>query len=105
MYELDFFGLISCGGIEFMTWLCCFMSLFTVMMGLVWPLVEMLFKRWDVEEMMEACREIDSELLEEVSNEIVLLERQEIGLIPLVRRREMLEYQIDHIWSTPICLT
>jgi hypothetical protein len=125
MYELDFFGLINGVGIEFLAWFIATLSISTVIMGLIWPMMEGLFQKWEAEELMEVLREIDAEVLEEMGTEIVQLEAAEAklmwhidpglpgvwtdmawkSLVPIVRRRETLEQQLDHIWSTPILLT
>lgn len=125
MYELDFFGMISSGGIEWMAWITAVISFFFILMGLMWPWMEKLFLRWEVEELMEAVAEIDVELLEKIGKEIDILARQENallwhinpsrgpdwismawnGLEPIVRKREMLEEQVTYIWMTPIILT
>lgn len=124
MFELDFFGLINGAGVEFLAFWVSVTSICTVMMGLIWPFMERLFQKWDIEELAASCQEIDAELLEKVAQEITILEKQERalmwhispsralewsdmawnGLVPIIRRREALEATLDFIWNTPIIL-
>lgn len=119
------FGMINSVMVEFAVWLVTFSSINFVLMGLIWPLVERWMEAGEAEELVEACREIDAQLLEKIGKEIDILARQErallwhinpgrtsdwismawSGLEPIVRRREMLEEQITYIWMTPIILT
>lgn len=123
MFELDFFGLISGAGVEWMTFCVILASLFTVLSGAIWPLMEKWMGEVEAEELLASCQEIDAEALEELSTRLVLVEKMEeawLVRLPtlsvvdgrvawkkiqmLARRREELDYQIDAIWYVPLLM-
>lgn len=123
MFELDFFSLINGAGVEWMTFCVVLSSIFVILSGAIWPLMERWMERVEKEELVKACGEIDAGELEMLSTRLLLVEKMEQAWLvrlpaldpadlrvawkkiqAFTRRREELDYQIDAIWCVPLVM-
>lgn len=93
MFELDFFGLINGAGIDWMVFVTVLTSLFTVLSGAIWPLMEKWMEKVEAESLLAACQEIDAGELERLSREIEEMENWMQKLVRGKRSYEFYEYE------------
>lgn len=93
MFELDFFGLIDGAGIGWMAFIVVLTSLFTVLSGAIWPLMENWMEREEAAYLLTVCQEVDVEELERLTREIEEVEMWTREISRSQQIYELLEYE------------